>query len=116
MNGKMDIFHLRVQSTPALLVQLETLQVLFILNGHSFVFQSPGDQCSATILFRAKQFHRHNHPSVKRTFSALPREPFDLEANKLPIKTWRVQKIISDINPCFLLIIGVQEQHFDVTC
>ena len=68
---------------------------------HFFVLQSPGHQCSATILFRAQQFHRHNHPSAKRTFSALPREPFDLEANKLPIKTWRVHKIISDVNPRF---------------
>ena len=45
--------------------------------------------------------------------NSLPEEPFVLEPYKLPIKTCRFHKIISDLNPFFLLIIRLQEQYSD---
>ena len=46
----------------------------------------------------------------------ISREPFHMEPYKLSIKTWRFHKIISDFNPFFLIIIGLEEQHSDETC
>ena len=53
------------------------------------------------------------HPQPPIIFSSLPGEPFDLEPYKLPIKTSRFPKIISDLTPFFLLIIRLQEQYSD---